>query len=163
MSQAVKQFHEEEQIGKTYDWQVAKRLLRYLKPYLRLLSPALILTLFLNLLGILQPKFTQYAIDWYIVPRTLSHALNATFIKTILGALTISVTAFAAIYALTLFLRFVFSYFQSVLLNSIGQCVIYDLGAEIYEKVQRQEVGYYDRNPVGRIMTRLTADVDALN
>ncbi len=70
MSTAVKQFHEEEAIGKTYDLQVARRLLRYLKPYVRLLVPALALTLALNLLGVLQPKFTQYAIDWYILPRT---------------------------------------------------------------------------------------------
>ena len=70
MSTAVKQFHEEEAIGKTYDLQVARRLLRYLKPYARLLAPALILTLLLNLLVILQPQFTQWAIDGYIVPRT---------------------------------------------------------------------------------------------
>ena len=69
MSTAVKQFHEEEAIGKTYDFQVARRLLRYLRPYMRLLIPALLLTFVLNLLGILQPKFTQYAIDWYILPR----------------------------------------------------------------------------------------------
>ena len=55
MSTAVKQFHEEEGIGKTYDFQVARRLLRYLRPYLRLLFPALFLTFALNLLGILQP------------------------------------------------------------------------------------------------------------
>ena len=59
MSTAVKQFHEEEAIGKTYDLQVARRLLRYLKPYVRLLTGALALTLALNLLGVLQPKFTQ--------------------------------------------------------------------------------------------------------
>ena len=69
MSTAVKQFHEEEAIGKTYDFQVARRLLRYLRPYVRLLIPALVLTLGLNLLGVLQPKFTQYAIDWHILPR----------------------------------------------------------------------------------------------
>src|SRR6266571_3372254 len=72
MSTAVKQFHEEEAIGKTYDFQIARRLLRYLKPYLRLLIPALLLTLALNLLGVLQPKFTQYAIDWHIIPRKSS-------------------------------------------------------------------------------------------
>ncbi len=59
--------------------------------------------------------------------------------------------------------RFVFSYFQSVLLNSVGQYVMFDLRRELYNKLQHQEVAYYDRNPVGRIMTRLTADVDALN
>src|SRR6266403_2940890 len=146
MSAAVKQFHEEEAIGKTYDFQIARRLLRYLRPYRRLLVPALILTLLLNLLGILQPKFTQYAIDWYILPRR-----------------TQGITLFAMIYLGAQFGRFVFSYFQVVLLNTIGQYVMFDLRREMYDKLQHQEVAYYDRNPVGRIMTRLTADVDALN
>ena len=146
MSTTVKQFHEEEAIGKTYDWQIARRLLRYLKPYLRLLIPALGLTLVLNLLGILQPKFTQYAIDWFIIPRK-----------------TEGITLFALIFVAVQLARFVFSYFQSVLLNSIGQYVMFDLRREIYDKLQHQEVAYFDRNPVGRIMARLTADVDALN
>jgi ATP-binding cassette, subfamily B, multidrug efflux pump len=146
MSTAVKQFHEEEAIGKTYDLQVARRLLRYLKPYLRLLIPALILTLLLNLLGVLQPKFTQYAIDWYIIPRK-----------------TQGLTLFALVFVGVQLFRFAFSYFQAVLLNSVGQYVMFDLRREIYHKLQHQEVAYYDRNPVGRIMTRLTADVDALN
>src|SRR5262249_740378 len=146
MSTAVKQFHEEEAIGKTYDFQIARRLLRYLKPYIRILIPALTLTLTLNLLGILQPKFTQYAIDWYIIPRK-----------------TDGITVFALVYVGVQLARFVFSYFQSVLLNSVGQYVMFDLRREIYFKLQHQEVSYYDRNPVGRIITRLTADVDALN
>ena len=146
MSTAVKQFHEEEAIGKTYDFQIARRLLRYLRPYRRLLVPALILTLLLNLLGILQPKFTQYAIDWYILPRR-----------------TQGITLFAMVYLGAQFVRFVFSYFQVVLLNTIGQYVMFDLRRELYDKLQHQEVAYFDRNPVGRIMSRLTADVDALN
>jgi len=146
MSTAVKQFHEEEAIGKTYDFQIARRLLRYLRPYVRLLIPALILTLLLNLLGILQPLFTKYAIDWYIVPRV-----------------TEGLALFGLFYVGTQLLRFVFSYFQAVLLNSVGQYVMFDLRREIYDKLQHQEVAYYDRNPVGRIMSRLTVDVDALN
>src|SRR5690349_18362205 len=146
MSTAVKQFHEEEAIGKTYDFQVARRLLRYLKPYVRLLVPALLLTLALNLLGILQPKFTQYAIDWHILPKRLNG----------LGWLV-------ALYFATQLLRLVFSYFQAILLNSIGQYVMFDMRKELYDKLQHQEIAYYDRNPVGRIMTRLTSDVDALN
>src|SRR6266540_6839880 len=146
MSTAVKQFHEEEAIGKTYDFQVARRLLRYLRPYLRLLIPALVLTLMLNLLGILQPKFTQYAIDWYILPR-----------KT--DGLMLLVGLFAGVQ----FLRLVFSYFQAVFLNTVGQYVMFDIRRELYDKLQHQEIAYYDRNPVGRIMTRLTTDVDALN
>ena len=146
MSTAVKQFHEEEAIGKTYDLQVARRLLRYLKPYLRFLFPALLLTLALNLLGVLQPKFTQYAIDWYIMPRKLD------------GLLII-----VGLYFGSQLFRFIFSYFQSILLNSVGQYVMFDIRRELYDKLQHQEIAYYDRNPVGRIMTRLTTDVDALN
>ena len=146
MSTAAKQFHEEEAIGKTYDFQIARRLLKYLKPYVRLLVPALILTLALNLLGILQPKFTQYAIDWYILPRKTDGLI-------VLVALYVGVQLF----------RLVFSYFQALLLNSVGQYVMFDIRRELYDKLQHQEIAYYDRNPVGRIMTRLTTDVDALN
>jgi len=146
MSTAAKQFHEEEAIGKTYDFQIARRLLKYLKPYVRLLVPALILTLALNLLGILQPKFTQYAIDWYILPRKTDGLI-------LLVALYVGVQLF----------RLVFSYFQALLLNSVGQYVMFDIRRELYDKLQHQEIAYYDRNPVGRIMTRLTTDVDALN
>ena len=146
MSTAVKQFHEEEAIGKTYDFQIARRLLRYLSPYLRMLIPALILTLVLNLLGVLQPKFTQYAIDWHILPR-----------KT--DGLMLLVGLFFGVQ----FLRLLFSYLQAVLLNTVGQYVMFDIRRELYDKLQHQEVAYYDRNPVGRIMTRLTNDVDSLN
>lgn len=146
MSTAVKQFHEEEAIGKTYDFQIARRLLRYLRPYLRLLIPALLLTLSLNLLGILQPKFTQYAIDWYILPRKYT-----------------GLTLLVGLYVAVQVLRLVFSYFQALLLNTVGQYVMFDMRRELYDKLQHQEVAYYDRNPVGRIMTRLTSDVDSLN
>src|SRR6266567_3455056 len=146
MSTAAKQFHEEEAIGKTYDFQIARRLLKYLKPYVRLLIPALVLTLALNLLGILQPKLTQYAIDWYILPRK-----------------TQGMMLLVVLYSAAQLLRFGFSYLQAVLLNTVGQYVMFDIRRELYDKLQHQEVAYYDRNPVGRIMTRLTTDVDALN
>jgi len=146
MSTAAKQFHEEEAIGKTYDWQVARRLLRYLRPYLHRLIPALVLTLVLNLLGILQPKFIQYAIDWCIIPR------NTEWLTRLVG-----------LFFAVQFLRFVLAYLQTILINTVGQYVMFDLRRQLYEKLQRQEVAYYDRNPVGRIMTRLTSDVDALN
>src|SRR6266566_4717584 len=122
------------------------RLLRYLRPYLRLLLPALLLTFALNLLGILQPKFTEYAIDWYILPRKLS-----------------GLELLVGLYVAVQILRLVFSYFQALLLNTVGQYVMFDMRRELYDKLQHQEVAYYDRNPVGRIMTRLTSDVDSLN
>lgn len=151
MSAEAKSFHEEEAIGKTYDARITRRLLRYLKPYLRALVPALALTLALNVLGIMQPKFTEWAIDWYIIPaqKDLSKLGGLKWLA--LGLLAVRL------------LQFAFSYVQTVLLNTIGQRVMFDMRAELYEKLQRQEVAYFDKNPVGRIMTRLTSDVDALN
>jgi ATP-binding cassette, subfamily B, multidrug efflux pump len=146
MATAVQQFHEEEAIGKAYDRTHARRLLRYLRPYRRLIIPALLLTLLANALGVVQPKFFQYAIDWYIIPGNLS-------------GLQLIALAFLVVKILQL----VVSYAQTVLLQSLGQYVMFDLRSELYRKLQRQEVAYFDHNPVGRVMTRLTSDVDALN
>jgi ATP-binding cassette subfamily B protein len=146
MSDEVKKYHEEEQIGKTYDLRVARRLLRYLKPYWRLAAVALVLTLLTNILISTQPYFTKMAVDDYITPRN-----------------TDGVWLFALTFFLVFLFRFIFSYIQEILLNHVGQKVMYDLRSEIFTKLQRQEVAYYDRYPVGRIVTRLTSDVDALN
>jgi ATP-binding cassette subfamily B protein len=155
MSTAVQKFHEEEALGKTYDSQLARRLLRYLRPYVRALAPALVLTLTLNGLNVLYPKFTQWAIDWRIVP---AHDGRQPFDAAMRGLVWLAAAALVV-----RLLVFLFSYAQSVLLNTVGQRVMYDLRSELYQKLQRQEVAYFDRNPVGRIMTRLTSDVDALN
>src|SRR3989440_449643 len=146
MSTAVSKYHEEEAIGKTYDLRLARRLLKYLRPYVGALVPALVLTLAANGLGVLQPKFIQYAIDEGILKKSLG-VLNWV----------------ALVFLATKVLQFGIAYFQTVLLETVGQRVMYDLRSELYEKLQRQEVAYFDRNPVGRIMTRLTSDVDALN
>ena len=146
MSAAVSKYHEEEAIGKTYDLRLARRLLKYLRPYVGSLVPALVLTLLTNGLGVLQPKFIEYAIDQGILKKSL-------------GVLNWVALAFLA----TKLLQFAVAYFQTVLLETVGQRVMYDLRSELYQKLQHQEVAYFDRNPVGRIMTRLTSDVDALN
>ncbi len=146
MSEEVKQFHEEETIGKTYDLRVTKRLLRYLKPYWKIAAGALVLTFLTNILISLQPYFTKVAVDDFITPKN-----------------TDGIWLFAlAFFGLFLF-RFIFSYVQEILLNTVGQKVMFDIRTEIFTKLQQQEVAYYDRNPVGRIITRLTNDVDALN
>jgi ATP-binding cassette subfamily B protein len=146
MSSSVQHFHEEEPIGRTSDYQVARRLLKYLKPCRRPVILAVALTFGLNLLRILQPVLTRYAIDWYILPRNI-------------GGLKWIALAYLAVLLTT----FVFSYVQGVLIEHVGRTVMYDLRGELFAKLQRQEVAYYDRTPVGRLMTRLTSDVDALH
>src|SRR4029078_3083463 len=122
------------------------RLVRYLKPYWPLAAAALVLTLLANILLSTQPYFTKVAVDQFITPKK-----------------TDGIWLFAAAFFGVFVLRFVFSYAQEILLNHVGQRVMFDLRTEIFTKLQRQEVAYYGRYPVGRIMTRLTSDVDALN
>lgn len=146
MSEGVKNHLEEEAIGKTYDFGVAKRLIRYLKPYWKTASLALVLTLLTNILMSLQPRFTQYAVDDFIIPKNVE-----------------GLGLFAGLFFAVFLFRFIFSYVQEVLLNTIGQKVMFDLRTQIFSKLQKQEVAYYDKNPVGRVITRLTSDVDSLN
>ena len=146
MSEETKNTNEEAAIEKTYDLRVTGRLLRYLKPYWRLAAVALVLTFLTNILISLQPYFTKVAVDDFITPQKTEGIWLFAF----------------AFFCLFLF-RFIFSYIQEILLNVIGQRVMFDLRTQIYTKLQQQEVAYYDKNPVGRIITRITSDVDALN
>lgn len=146
MSSEVQKYHEEDVIGKTYDLRVVRRLLRYLKPYWRIVAAALTLTLLTNILVSTQPYFTKVAVDDFITPKR-----------------TDGVWLFALAFFGVFLFRFVFSYLQEVLLNRVGQQVMFDLRTEIFTKLQRQELAYYDKYPVGRIITRITSDVDALN
>src|SRR5688572_385510 len=146
MSEEVRKYHEEDAIGKTYDLRVAARLVRYIKPYWYLAAAALTLTLITNVLISTQPYFTKMAVDDFITPKNVE-----------------GIWLFAlAFFGIFLF-RFIFSYAQEILLNTVGQRVMFDIRTELFTKLQRQEVAYYDQYPVGRTMTRLTSDVDALN
>lgn len=146
MSEEARKYHEEETIGKTRDIRIAGRLIKYLRPYWPLAAGALVLTLLTNVLISTQPYFTKVAVDDYITPKRVD-----------------GVWLFALAFFGVFLLRFIFSYAQEVLLNSVGQRVMFDLRTEIFTKLQRQELAYYDQYPVGRTMTRLTSDVDALN
>src|SRR5436190_6074986 len=146
MSEAAKKYHEEESIGKTYDLRVARRLVRYIKPYWKLAAAALVLTLLTNILISTQPYFTKVAVDDFITPKKVD-----------------GIWLFALAFFGVFLLRFIFSYAQEVMLNNVGQRIMFDLRTELFTKLQQQEVAYYDHYPVGRTMTRLTSDVDALN
>lgn len=146
MSEETNNNQEEAAIEKTYDWTITKRLLGYLKPYWMLAAVAFALTLLTNVLANMQPWFTMRAVDDFITPKQTDGIWFFAF----------------AFFCLFLF-RFIFSYVQEILLNIVGQRVMFDLRTQIYTKLQHQEVAYYDKNPVGRIITRITSDVDALN
>jgi ATP-binding cassette, subfamily B, multidrug efflux pump len=147
--------HEEEQLGKLYDGRAARRLIRYLRPYKRMVGVALVLTVGLNLTRQVGPLLTKWAIDDYVKPASeAAMGLDQAF----RGIMILSL-----VYILSLAVTLGVGYFQDVLLNTIGQRVMYDLREQIFGKLQTVEVAFYDANPVGRLITRLTTDVDALN
>jgi len=139
-------YHEEEALGKPYDAVLMRRLLRYLRPYLWMTGAAVAMLLALAVLQLAGPYLTEVAIDRAIPARDLH-------LVALLGA------AMAA----ALVAEFVLEYGQTVLTAFIGQRVMVDLRDEIFRKLQRLAVGFYDRNPVGRLITRVTSDVETLN
>src|SRR6476661_808753 len=138
--------HEDELLGKAYDHRLMARLLGYLRPYRRQMAVALALILATGAVELAPPYLLKLAIDRYIVPGDLSGLpmILAVFLGALLAAF---------------FLR----YAQNYLMQRIGQDVMYDLRSSIFAHLQRQSLSYFDRNPVGRMISRLTSDVDALN
>ena len=155
MAEAAANIHEEEPLGKLYDARAARRLLRYLKPYRRLVIVALGVTIAVNLVRQLGPLITKWAIDDYVTPATQGSMPPAVAFD---GIFVLSI-----VYLVSLLVTLVIGYFQDVLLSVIGQRIMFDLRAEIFAKLQHVELAFYDKNPVGRLMTRLTTDVDSLN
>jgi len=147
--------HEEEALGKAYDSRLLRRLLEYMRPYKWRVIFALALVAVVTPLELAPPALFGKAIDKYLVPG-VSHGLNMTQAKH--GLLLISV-----IYLFVLAFDFLAQYIQIRIMQRVGQQTMYDMRAEIFGRLQRLPMTYFDKNPVGRLMTRVTTDVDALN
>jgi ATP-binding cassette, subfamily B, multidrug efflux pump len=161
--------HEDEG-AKAFDKRLARRLLRYLKPYRMRATASVALVIFSSLLEIAGPAIIAVGVDLYVKP--LSGA-NTVGVSQRLGAWLAAhgwsfdpitgINVAATLYFVTLFADFAVLYTQMVLMNLMGQYIMYDLRKQIFEHLQRLDVQFFDRNPVGRLMTRVTTDVDALN
>jgi ATP-binding cassette subfamily B multidrug efflux pump len=138
--------HEEQVLGKAYDAPLMRRLLRYIWPYRGAAALAFLYIILGSALSVLPPWLTKLAIDRYIRTSDLA-GLNEI----------------AGLYILALLGTFIFSYGQTWVLNLMGQKIMYDLRMEIFGHLQKLDVAFFDKNPVGRLMTRVTTDVDALN
>jgi ATP-binding cassette, subfamily B, multidrug efflux pump len=139
-------FHEEEALGKAYDARLMRRLLRYLRPYWRQVALALLVLLLGAMVSIIGPWITQLVIDEAIPGEDTR----------LLGLLALAFLG-------TVLLGFVLEYVEAVVTTWLGQSVMYDLRKEIFEKLQRADLRFYDKNPIGRLMTRITNDVETLN
>jgi ATP-binding cassette subfamily B multidrug efflux pump len=147
--------HEEEALGKAYDSHLMKRLLQYMAPYKWRVILALALVAVVTPLELAPPKLFQVAIDRFLIPAS-KQALG--FNSAWHGIIYISLAYFAV-----LVFDFVAQYIQIRIMQRVGQQTMYDMRTEIFGHMQRLPMSYFDRNPVGRLMTRVTTDVDALN
>jgi ATP-binding cassette, subfamily B, multidrug efflux pump len=138
--------HDDDIIARGYDPHLARRLLSYLRPYRGRVVLAILLLLTGAALEMVGPWLTMIAIDRAIPERDA-------------GLLALLVAAYTG----SLLLGFAFDYAQKVLTAWLGQRVMYDLRVELFSHLQGLSLRYFDRNPVGRLMTRVTGDVEVLN
>jgi len=138
--------HDDEVLGKAYDARLMRRLLTYLFPYRAQVALAAGAIISHSILELAPPYLTKLVIDSYIPAGDLSG----------LGIV-------AVVFLLTLTGSFALEYLQTSTLQMIGQRIMFDLRMQVYGHLQRLDLRFYDRNPVGRLMTRVTTDVDVLN
>ena len=168
--------HEEEVLGKAYDARLMRRLIGYVRPYGDMALGALLLILFSSVLQLLGPLATAVALDLFIRPggpagATEQISAPSAYVRDLLLARGIDpasqavpgLTVVAAFYLLILALTFCALYAQGYVLQLMGQYIMNDLRREIFGRLQRLPLAFYDRNPIGRLVTRVTTDVDALN
>ncbi|MEE2668885.1 MAG: ABC transporter ATP-binding protein [Gemmatimonadota bacterium] len=139
-------FQEEEILGKAYDARLMRRLLRYLRPYWWQVAWAVVFLVAWSLLQIVGPWLTQVAVDQAIPGGDVS-----LLVKLAAAFLAANIAGFFLQYA------------QTLLATWLGQRVMYDLRTQIFAKLQRLDLRFFDQNPVGRLMTRITSDVETLN
>ena len=139
-------YHEEEALGKAYDARLMKRLLTYLRPYRVAVVSAAFMLLVVSLLQVAVPHLMKIAIDDYIGKNDLDGLTN-------IGLL------FAAVLVIGAAVR----YGQTYLTIWLGQKVLHDIRQQVFAHLQRMNLAFYDKNPVGRLVTRVTSDVNTLN
>jgi ATP-binding cassette subfamily B multidrug efflux pump len=137
---------EEEALGKAYDARLMRRLLGYLRPYWKQVALAMVILLLAAGANVVGPWITQRVIDEAIPNQDAN----------LLGLLALAFLA-------TVVVGFVLEYVESLVTTWLGQSVMYDLRKEIFAKLQRADLKFYDKTPIGRLMTRITNDVETLN
>jgi ATP-binding cassette subfamily B protein len=139
-------FHEDEILGKAYDARLMRRLLGYVRPYRAAVALAVALLLLTSAMSLVGPYLVRVAIDLHIAPGRLE-------------GLPLVILAYVA----ALVGAFVCRYANTYVMQRVGQHATYDLRMELFGHLQRLSVGFFTRQPVGRLITRITNDIDALN
>jgi ATP-binding cassette subfamily B multidrug efflux pump len=148
-------FREEEKLGKLYDAQLTRRLLKYLRPYRWHVALAVSITIGVTAMELVGPYLFHVAIDDYILPGFAATIPQSAAMAGLWWAVVVYAGAIVGGFGL--------QYVQVRIMQWVGQETMYDLRKEIFEHLQRLPMSFYDRTPVGRLVTRSTTDVDALN
>ena len=151
---------EEEVLGKAYDGPLMRRLLRYLHPYQWHVVVALVAIVLKSLADVLGPILTKIAIDKYLAKSPIAHSWIGDHLS---GVPTTGIAQIGGLYIGLLVMTFALEFVQTYLMQWTGQKVMFDLRSQIFRHLQHMHVAFFDKNPVGRLVTRVTTDVDALN
>jgi ATP-binding cassette subfamily B multidrug efflux pump len=154
---------EEEVLGKAYDSRLMARLLKYLRPYRWQVTIALVSILLKSFADVLGPYLTKVAIDRYLAPKEAATATSSGIWSWLSPNALNGIAQIAAIYVGLLVFSFLLEFLQTYFMQWTGQKVMFDLRRQIFRHLQRLHVAFFDKNPVGRLVTRVTTDVDALN
>src|ERR1700691_201929 len=154
---------EEEILGKAYDSRLMARLLKYLRPYRWQVALALVSILLKSFADVLGPYLTKVAIDRYLAPRGAATGTSSGIWSWLSPRAITGIEQIAAIYVGLLVFSFLLEFLQTYFMQWTGQKVMFDLRRQIFRHLQRLHVAFFDKNPVGRLVTRVTTDVDALN
>ena len=152
--------HEEEILGKAYDSRLMRRLLRYLRPYTWQVAIALVAIILKAGADVLSPLLTKIAIDKYLAHVTGTRSALDRWLS---SSPLIGIAQIGAFYVGLLAFSFGLEFLQTYFMQWTGQKVMFDLRSQIFRHLQHMHIGFYDKNPVGRLVTRVTTDVDALN
>ena len=150
---------DEDVVGKVYDAQIMRRLLRYLAPYKFQVITSSVAILLKAATDITGPWFVETAVDTYFRPTATLPWLGRHLSRDPFTG----VSQLATLYLFALCLSFALEFVQTYQMQWTGQKIMFDLRREIFRHIQLQDVGFFDKNPVGRLVTRVTSDVDALN
>jgi len=151
--------HEEEVLGKAYDSRLMKRLLSYLSPYRWQVALSLIAILLKAVADVLGPYLVSVEVDRYLAPGQRQTLLDSWLSP----SPYIGIAQLGALFVGLLALSFLLDYVQTYFMQWTGQMAMYDLRKQLFRHLQSMHVGFFDKNPVGRLVTRVTSDVDALN
>jgi ATP-binding cassette subfamily B protein len=146
------EYQQEEIMAKPFDWKIMKRLLTYAKPYWFYILIGVIAILLVTVSNLLRPYLVQQAIDNYINNPHISKE------QAIQGVIRIG-----SLYIVIITVAFLINYGQVYLIQYTGQKIIFNLRQQIFEHLQKLSLSFFDRNPVGRLVTRVTNDTDTLN